>query len=163
MRHTREFANRKDPITNRQRTIHCFVLLQTGFAPQACYQTCACALTARFHPYLGDKPRRYSLCGTFRRLTPPLLGRFYSINESVTPCKASHLLEVQTFLFSPCFQGEKRLPRVPKNINVIITILLEILIKIDSIEQPGVKNQFFTKKSMVRARVIKKRLKNSHQ
>ena len=49
------------------------VLLRVGFTMPLLLPAARCALTAPFHPYLCSRTnhRRSTLCGTFRRLSPP--------------------------------------------------------------------------------------------
>ena len=63
--------------TRSQRGSRCrgtyLVLLRVGFTMPPLLPAVRCALTAPFHPYLYSRTnhRRSTLCGTFRRLSPP--------------------------------------------------------------------------------------------
>ena len=108
-----------------------FVLLQMGFTSRKHCCFLACALTARFHPYLVCK----TLGGIFSvalavNFRPPHL---YVFNKK-TSYEASFLLGVQTFL--PLFDLTKneRLLRIPKRgiypTNSVVKILLIVMKKV---------------------------------
>ena len=61
-----------------QRTVYTyFALLRVGFSFTRHYCHVLCALTAHFHPYLDTRSRRFIFCGTFHKLTPPILVSSY--------------------------------------------------------------------------------------